>query len=596
MTISSALTIGSQFMKAEQQMPTFHPTRFTKRYDIVTEEKAGGAVYTPKVLADFVSQQIAEAVEDSPTEHSLRILDPAIGHGELLVSLVERLSLQQNTKIEVYGFETDPKALNIAWERLQQRFPDVSVHFELDNFLSFVLESYGDSGNANLFCPSIPGDFDLVIANPPYVRTQIMGAKQAQLISAQFGLSGRIDLYYAFVLGISQVLKPEGIAGIIVSNRFMTTKSGASVRRALFERFTIRHAWDMGDTKLFEAAVLPAVLLVQGRNGRKPETPAFTSIYQTSKPATVSATDPLTALNEEGIIEIDDGRRFYVQHGKLDTNGRPDGVWRVATETGDAWLRTVRAHTWGTFRDIGKIRVGVKTCADKVFIRDDWQDMDDIERPELLRPLTTHHVARRFKATRADRPSHILYPHEVVAGRRRAVDLDHYPRSGAYLTTHRPILEGRKYVIEAGRQWYEIWVPQDPNAWMQPKLVFRDIAEEPTFWVDLDGSVVNGDCYWLVAQNPADVELLWLAAAIANSTLVERFYDLRFHNKLYAGRRRFITQYVEQFPLPDPQSSLSSSIITKAKEVHQLTPSPSAEHLKRELDGMVSEALTGISL
>ena len=570
--------------------------RFTKRYDIVTEEKAGGSVYTPKALADFVSRQIAEAVEEQTTAQSLRILDPAVGHGELLVSLLERLPCQKNTKIEVYGFETDPEALNTARERLEQQFPGVSVQFELDNFLEFVLEHFGADGHGNLFHSATPEAYDFVIANPPYVRTQIMGAKQAQLLSEQFGLSGRIDLYYAFVLGISQVLKPQGIAGIIVSNRFMTTKSGASIRQALFDRFNIHHAWDLGDTKLFEAAVLPAVLLVKGKNGHKLETPAFTSIYQTSEPAAVSATDPITALNEEGVIEIDDGRHFRVQHGKLDTNGIPDGIWRLATEAGDTWLRTVEAHSWGTFRDIGKIRVGVKTCADKIFIRNDWHDMTELDRPELLRPLTTHHIARRFKSLSSNRPGQILYPHEVVGGRRRAIHLERYPRSHAYLAAHRLTLEGRKYVIKAGREWYEIWVPQDPSAWDQPKLVFRDIAEQPTFWIDLDGSIVNGDCYWLVAQSPADVDLLWLAAAIANSTFIERFYDLCFHNKLYAGRRRFITQYVEKFPLPDPHSAISKSIIAKAKRIHALTPSTLAELLQQELNAMVWEALTGDAL
>jgi len=219
--------------------------------------------------------------------------------------------------------------------------------------------------------------------------------------------------------------------------------------------------------------------------------------------------------------------------------------------------------------------------------------MSAADRPELLKPLTTHHIARRFKSLTSDRPSQILYPHEVVQGRRRAVDLARYPRSQAYLEAHRPALEGRRYVIEAGREWYEIWVPQDPDAWDQPKLVFRDIAEEPTFWIDLDGSVVNGDCYWLVSQNPAQTDLLWLAAAVGNSTFIERFYDLRFHNKLYAGRRRFITQYVEKFPLPDPHSPIGTSIIAKAKRIYDSTPSPEAEQLLSELDAMVWEALTG---
>ena len=115
--------------------------------------------------------------------------------------------------IEVYGFETDKKkALNIATARINQQFSTVAVHFELDNFLGFVLEHFGDSGNGSLFRPSVPKAYNLIIANPPYVRTQIMGASTAQLLAEQFGLTGRVDLYYAFILGMAWVLKPQGVA------------------------------------------------------------------------------------------------------------------------------------------------------------------------------------------------------------------------------------------------------------------------------------------------------------------------------------------------------------------------------------------------
>ena len=573
-------------------MEALHQPRFTKRYHIVTEEKAGGATYTPKILSDFVARKIVEIAGSLPTNRPLRILDPAVGHGELLVSLLEHLADRPRLKIEVHGFETDPEALRTATERLRQECPGVSLHFAPSNFLEFVLDHVGTDGNNSLFRRAAPETYDLIIANPPYVRTQIMGTTQAQLLAKQFGLAGRVDLYYAFILGMSQVLKPQGVAGIIVSNRFMTTRSGASVRQALFERFNIRHAWDLGDTKLFDAAVLPAVLLVEGKNSCKLKVPAFTSIYQTTKPATATASDPIAALDAEGIIEVADGRHFQVQHGTLNTSGTSEGVWRIATDAVDTWLATVDAHSWGTFRDIGKVRVGVKTCADKVFIRNDWQDMPAAERPELLKSLVTHHIARRFKSLSPDRPKQILYPHEIVQGRRRAVNLACYPRSQAYFETHRPTLKGRQYVVESGREWYEIWVPQQPDAWGRPKLVFRDIVEQPTFWMDLDGSVVNGDCYWLICQSPEQTDLLWLAAAVGNSSFIERFYDLRFHNKLYAGRRRFITQYVEKFPLPNPHNPLGKAIITKAKEIYKYTPSPEAAQLYEELDTMVWTALT----
>jgi hypothetical protein len=232
----------------------------------------------------------------------------------------------------------------------------------------------------------------------------------------------------------------------------------------------------------------------------------------------------------------------------------------------------------------------VKTCADYVFIRDDWEDFGRDRKPELLRPLVTHHIARRYKAIMPDKPRRILYPHQSVNGGRLAANLNENPRMKAYLESHRDALESRRYVIEGGRKWYEIWVPQDPGAWDAPKLVFRDISEKPTFWIDLEGSVVNGDCYWLISDRKQDERLLWLAVAVGNSTFIEEFYDHRFHNKLYSGRRRFMTQYVEQFPLPDPDGKIGRAIISKAKALYEAVEKPTASKMEIELDQLVWEA------
>ena len=211
------------------------------RYTDVTKEKAVGATYTPKVLADFVAKQIIHAFNEFPVNRPLRILDPAIGDGQLLVSLLEQIAQGPELSIEVYGFETDPNALNAAHSRLTKKFPAVSAYLNRVDFLEFVSENFGTDNQGLLFASEIPDTYDLIIANPPYVRTQIMGSHQAQFISQRFGLSGRVDLYHAFILAITRVLKPKGIAGIIVSNRFMSTRSGASVRCALMERCNLHH-------------------------------------------------------------------------------------------------------------------------------------------------------------------------------------------------------------------------------------------------------------------------------------------------------------------------------------------------------------------
>ncbi len=564
------------------------PARVSGRYEYVAEEKSGGATYTPKELADFVASQIVQASKLGGKQIPIRVLDPAVGHGELLASLLEQLP--KNQLVEIYGFDTNEAALRHTAARLQASFPEASIRLQVGDFLRFVLDMCGGSVGGGLFDPSVPETYDVIIANPPYVRTQIIGAEQARRLAKHFELTGRVDMYYAFILAMAKVLRPHGVAGIIVSNRFMTTKAGATVRQAIRERFNLRHVWDLGDTKLFDAAVLPVVILAEGRNGQSSGEVAFTSVYETRESAANKVRTAIEALDRVGVVEVVNGRRFHVRQGRLDESEGFHGIWRLATVHGESWLQTVQAHTWRTFGELGKIRVGVKTCDDDVFIRTDWDELPETERPELLRTLATHHVARRFKADKSKQRHKILYPHESVGGKRRTIDLDMYPRSKAYLESHRIILEGRRYVLEAQRKWYEIWVPQDPKVWEETKLVFRDISEQPCFWIDQEGSVVNGDCYWMTCNRKEDDELLWMAAAVGNSSFIEAFYDQRFNNKLYAGRRRFITQYVEKFPLPDPKTSVGKAIVVKAKAVYDARDTQESERMEAELNQLVWQA------
>ena len=564
------------------------------RYSDVSREKLDGATYTPIAFARFVAEQMVQAAE-LPKSGKIRVLDPACGDGALLDALIKSLPLEIRKRIEVVGYDTNLEAIQIASQRFQQDFPELDVCLEQKDFLELVLNLQNDG---ELFSTKEAHDlFHLVIANPPYVRTQIIGAKQAQQLAKKFGLTGRVDLYYPFLLGISQVLANNGVTGVITSNRFMTTKSGQAVRRAMLSRFRILHAWDLGDTKLFDTAVLPSILLAcRTATSQHPNTNgvAYSSIYETNDAALTEAEDVLSALNVDNdtVVAIPDGRHFRVRHGMLDNGGDPEGVWRISTQATDQWLAIVEANTWNTFRRIGKIRVGVKSTADKIFIRNDWDSLPE-GRPELLRPLITRKHARRFKSAIPEKSQHhkeILYPHMITEKGRAAVDIKKFPKTESYLEKHRPALEARTYLIKAGRNWYELWVPQDPAAWPSPKLVFPDISDKPIFWIDKDGGVVNGDCYWLQCENKNEEDLLWLALAVANSSFIEEFYDHRFNNKLYAGRRRYITQYVELFPLPNPKSDKSIKIVELVKAIYAKTPSTEADQLAFDLDAQIWRA------
>src|SRR5207244_11300835 len=105
--------------------------------------------------------------------------------------------------------------------------------------------------------------FDAVISNPPYVRTQVLGSASARELAIRFDLTGRLDLYHAFVKAMTLVLREGGILGLLTSNRFLTVQSGASMRDWLATKFRLHRLVDLGDTKLFEAAVLPAIIVAE---------------------------------------------------------------------------------------------------------------------------------------------------------------------------------------------------------------------------------------------------------------------------------------------------------------------------------------------
>lgn len=555
------------------------------RYTDVDRKKYDGATFTPALLANFVANQMLKLI--SIEQRPLRILDPAIGDGALIISLLERLGPSLDG-VHVYGFDTNLDSIHQARARLLEKYPDLQLTIINKSFLDFVLEQCTEQHM--LSCPgaTLPNEYDLIIANPPYVRTQIMGAQKAQSLASNFNLSGRVDLYYPFILGIARTLKYGGVAGIITSNRFMTTKSGSSVRRAILKEFHLHGIWDMGDTKLFDAAVLPAVLIGSRKKSieEQKEIP-FTSIYETSSSSMPpQAMNEIEALKHRGVVQVNDQKIYNVKHGLLSSRD-PSEVWSISNEETDLWLETVAKFTWKKFKDIGKIRVGVKTCADKVFIQDNWSKTCPNALPELLRPLITHHMAKRFRPLSENCQFQILYPHECINGKKVPVDIKKYPNSYNYLKKHRQKLEQRKYLIEAGRNWFEIWVPHKPDLWNRPKLIFRDISKKPTFWLDFSGSIVNGDCYWMIPNKEDDVDLLWLASAISNSKFIEEFYDHKFNNKLYAGRRRFITQYVEQFPLPDPQRKEAKKLISFAKKIYECSLTDEADRFSQDLDRLV---------
>ncbi len=567
----------------------------------------------------------------------VRVLDPACGAGELLFAMRDALADRlPGIPVELVGYDLDPAGLALARQRAAES--GIGAQWRRRDFLAE--------------CADMPAEsFDVVIANPPYVRTQQLGGEAALALRGQFGLRGRIDLTHPFVAALPPLMAPGAVLGLLCANRFLTTKAGANLRRVLLADLTPVELYDLGDTKLFEAAVLPAVTIavrggtrgkcryvsvyeegaeatgtgrIGGSAGTIPaagapgsELPAEHGSAGSARETPGTVVEPTASVSRgttgpmgspaAGDGERDlfaalggtadamvwrQGRRFAVTVGELATEPGAAAAamgWRMSRVGHDDWLRGVAERMWRTFGELGRIRVGIKTNADRIFIAAHWGD--PAAEPELLCDLITHHDLRPWRIVRR-RETRVLYPYDLDHPRRRPVDLARYPRTAAYLEQHREVLSARSYLTGAGRQWFEHWVPQRPHLWRVPKLVFPDISDRPRFALDRSGAVVNGDCYWVslsdLGNEDRAEELACLMMGVANSSLGVRFYDAVCGNRLYSGRRRWITQYVSRLPVPDPATACAAAIVRLVRELAQgPDPGPAAQS---ELDELVNRS------
>lgn len=553
--------------------------------------KNTGATFTPKELSVFLAERIAFYVK--PT--CQKVLDPACGEGELLIAMGNILS-DSAIDFSLTGYDANEQYLSFAQERTL-RFGAENTKLIHEDFLQAIDVSSNQS-NLGLFQEynksSVNNSFDIVIANPPYVRTQILGTEQAQELARKFNLKGRVDLYYPFLIAMTESLKEGGVLGVITSNRYLSTKGGESIRKFLSENYEILELIDLGDTKLFDAAVLPAIFIGRKKKLKSPSSANFIKIYEELngyKGDLIPVESVYEVLNnEQSGYFVANGKRYKKSSGVLKYKIASGACWEMLSNNESDWVSKIDKASKNRVGDLFKVKVGIKSTADKVFISDKWENFNGTKpEDELLKELISQENIEPWNATDNFKLK-VLYPHISVGGEKQTVDIEKYPKAKKYFLQHEEKLKSRKYLIEAGRQWFELWVPHRPDQWKYPKLVFPDISLKPRFYFDKGGKIVNGNCYWIVAAKEEDVEKLLLIQGIANSKLMTKYHDLVFNNKLYSGRRRYFTQYVERYPLPDFNSSKAKEIISIVKKLNQSNDKTEISELENLLEIKVAES------
>jgi len=110
----------------------------------------------------------------------------------------------------------------------------------------------------------ITGGFDVVIANPPYMRMELIKDQKDDLQKAYPDVfDGRADLYVYFYARGLDLLRPGGMLSFISSDKFFRAGYGEGLRNVLAQQTVIHSTIDFGELPVFEATVEPAVIIAR---------------------------------------------------------------------------------------------------------------------------------------------------------------------------------------------------------------------------------------------------------------------------------------------------------------------------------------------
>ncbi|CAA9362846.1 MAG: Putative type IIS restriction /modification enzyme, N-terminal half, partial [uncultured Chloroflexia bacterium] len=129
------------------------------------------------------------------------------------------------------------------------------------------------------------GGFDVVVANPPYVRQELIKDIKPALKNVYGDVySGTADLYTYFYARAVQMLRTGGMLAFISSNKWFRANYGANLRRYLAKQYDVWSITDFGELPVFQtAATFPMIFVA--RKDQQDRTPTvFTQVKSLSEP------------------------------------------------------------------------------------------------------------------------------------------------------------------------------------------------------------------------------------------------------------------------------------------------------------------------
>lgn len=395
------------------------------------------------------------------------------------------------------------------------------------------------------FFPSVRDGFDIVIANPPYVRQEKFTAIKEDL-KKEYGkfFGGRADLYTYFIKLGFNLIKINGIFSYITSNKFFVRGYGRNTRSFLTKDVSLTKVVNFGELPVFQASVDSAILIARNTRPKEGESLDFAQ-----------------AKLDSDIINI---TQFFETNKvviKLDTLGESE--WSLQDSAKLVVLNKIKKHknTLASYCN-NNIFAGIKTGYDEAFVIDEVTKFDLIKKDpkcaQLIKPWLRGKDVRKWKTSYKK-----LY---VIYIPLNNLSIEDYPKIKEYLLKFKSKLQKRA----TNQAWYEIQQPQEKftELFDKPKIIYPDCAKEMRSLYDESGAYGTMAMYFI----PYDPIIM----GILNSKLFDwyaRMTFATFGDPWNGGRIIFKTIYMSKVPIPDIKNNTGALIKDYVEKILAITES-----------------------
>lgn len=407
------------------------------------------------------------------------------------------------------------------------------------------------------------GGFDVIIANPPYVRQESIRDIKPQL-AKEYGdfYCGTADIYTYFYRRGVDLLKSCGHLCFIAPNKFMRAGYGKNTRSFLTTKVAPKFIIDFGDLPIFDATTYPSIILLEKRKpqGRdKIKVATFTDQLQLGQIEKtlldIAFPMPLSALKEEGWTL--ERQEILALMEKLRRTGKPLGEYVQ-----------------------GRFYRGILTGLNEAFVIDEAIRVkliaEDPASAELIKPWLRGRDIKKWKAEWAGLylitiPSSANkewpWSKETSEAKARQMFAKTYQAIHHHLLQHEDKLRERD---DQGQFWWELRSCAYYDDFYCPKIIWGNLATEPKFAFDDSGSYVSAPAN-IIPTN--DLCLV----AILNSPISKWWISLQAATRS-GGFLEYKPMYVGEISIPEATAAQKAPIIERIQENPRFSRQPRRPH------------------